>query len=373
MRTCAYHCLFFATVFLLSCDFRIELPTPKEEKPGTLLYKTCSVNKFYWLDNDNILLDDRCEGSLKKVNASTQAIRYISFATDNRPMYMFYTQQVPNTIFYIAVKPANGSAPAQQSLFALDLTTNRTSTLRENLAEIPALGYDGYGPFVLGGRKLGISRLIPPQFQPKLLVIDLQSGSTQAFSTADILQAFSPDDNQMLLHTAVRKQSGSRQTIAGSVTYDFGCQCSRSLPQTSLVDAFVGPGKANVVWQPQGLFGYSAVPVSEWSNQNTVQFYDLTSGRTLKSFTDVIDTPWASANSTWMALWMASKDPNTPAYSSQGKLITYDLVTQQTKVIFTGTCCNAAFNSDVTAVAFSPDHKKIAFVKGGALWVRDNR
>ncbi|MBD0285416.1 MAG: hypothetical protein ICV79_08320 [Flavisolibacter sp.] len=329
----------------------------KDEGPGTLLYQDvyCGVtDELFWLNNENILIGEPCSGTLKKVNVSTKSVELIRFSTDNSPMRSFYSQQLPNTLFYVAFKQGtSGSFPTQFSLYARNLTTGSTATVMDSLPGIASpLIF-----FALGNKKLAYTG-----YQLKeTFIIDLERSTLQKIPLpGHIVQAFSPDDKQMLMHAVTRVQTNDPLTITGSFIYDFACQCLQPLTPNPLINTYYYSlyNRGNVFWRPQGIYAYTVTDRYQYN----IKFLNLTTNTELTSFLKLQGGPWVSSNSTLAAVWV--QVPNTV---TSAKLILHDLATQQTKELFTAGCCNLAFNSDVTDVIVSPDGKKIAFAKGGAL------
>jgi tricorn protease-like protein len=179
-----------------------------------------------------------------------------------------------------------------------------------------------------------------------MLVVDLEKNTSKKVSITSFfrIKSFSPDDTEILIDTLAT--SGSTNTML----YDLSCKCKQPTP---LVTENIA-----VTWRSQGIYGYRVLNPQTSAD---IEFLNLSTGAPLKKFNQITG-PWIGSKSTLAFVWVHS-----PNASDKGILMSFDLVTQQTKELFTGNCCLLSYNNDVTRATLSPDGKKLAFTKGGYL------
>lgn len=301
------------------------------QEPDNLVYRSdCTIKEIYWLgDNETILFNDFCNGTLKKINTVTKAVQLFDIVAKGHLLQrIFYSEQLPNYAFYIALtKDAAGSFSMPLKLFSLDLTTGNSVLIRDNITQLPS-----WGGYTMGNKKLAIKSAT------ELLVIDLEHATTQVFPVSQNVQAFSPDDTKMLLY------SSSTSPITATV-YDFVCQCTQ--PKNLA-------GSGIPIWRTQGLFGYNITT-------GVLNYLNLESGTLLKSFPDFGEGPWVAQNGS-LAILLAKG----PTYASDKKalLLSFDLVTGQTKEIASVVYVPLySYNVGIYLAAISPNQKKVAYVQ----------
>src|SRR5580765_3146174 len=112
------------TLLHISCGKKNEVPaTPA---PDNLVYQSaCTTDQIFWLaDNETILLNDFCNGTLKKINTTTKSVTLFDLiAREHLVQQIFYTEQLPQIAFYLALtKDASGAYSTPFKLYSLNLT-----------------------------------------------------------------------------------------------------------------------------------------------------------------------------------------------------------------------------------------------------------
>jgi hypothetical protein len=137
MKKCIY-VLLYLTAGFLSCK-KPDIKEKEDVEPGTLLYSgNCGAgDNFYWFDNESILLNDHCEGTLKKLNTTSKSVQLFTINKDYLLQYIFVTEDIPGLIFYTALtKGANGSFNLPVKLFSLNLSTSNVTLVQDSISEV---------------------------------------------------------------------------------------------------------------------------------------------------------------------------------------------------------------------------------------------
>jgi hypothetical protein len=331
--------LFYFTAGFLSCKKPV-ITQPGAVEPGTLLYSgNCgSGSNFHWIDNESIIVNDHCEGTLKRISTINKSVQFIAINKDHLLQNIFFTEDIPGLFFYTALtKNGSGSFSMPLKLFSFNLSSSNVLLVQDNISESPQPG----SPYFAIGRKKMAFR-----DGKRILVIDLEKNASEEIpiSTSFRIGSFSPDDTKLLIDTL--SVTGSTNTVL----YDFGCNCNQ--PSTLITS------NTTVLWRPPGVYGYR---VSSSQTQAGTEFLNLSTGTALKIF-DLITRPWINPKSTLVFVWVRSSST-----AGKGLLMSFDLLTQQTKELFTSDCCLLSVNNEVTMATLSPDGKKLAFSKGGYL------
>ena len=273
-------------------------PTPPVSE--NIVYKSsCTIEEIFWLaDNETILLNDFCNGTLKKINTSTKSVQLFDIgARGHLNQRLFYSEQLPQLAFYIALtKDATGVYSVPYKLYSLNLTTGISVLIKDSITENPLVG-----SYTLGNKKLALKS------GTQVLAINLEQSTSKILPISGNVQAFSPDDTKMLIYSS---------SAPITSVYDFTCQCAQPITLA---------GKGNPLWRTQGIYGYNYS-----SNPSELQFINLQSGAVLKSFTGLSSGPWVAQNGSLSTLFAEGPTYNT---DNKGSLITYDFVTGQTKEI----------------------------------------
>jgi len=316
----------------LSCSKKKEVPvTPV---PDNLVYQSaCTIDEIFWLaDNETILLNDFCNGTIKKINTTSKSVQLFDLVTRGHLVQrLFYSEQFPQLAFYLALtKDATGVFSGPFKLYSLNLTTGNSVLIKDSITQ-NAFG----GGYTLGNKKMAIKS------GSQILVINLEQSTSQILAISGNVQAFSPDDTKMLIY------SSSGPVIA--TVYDFTCQCTQPITLA---------GNGNPLWRTQGMYGYNI------NSPGNLQYVNLQSGALLKSFTGFASGPWVAQNGSLSILFAEG-----PTYSTdqKGSLIIYDFVTGQTKEI--ATALYRPYASTIVGVylaAVSPNQKKGAYVQNGS-------
>jgi hypothetical protein len=283
-------------------------------------------------DNETILLNDFCNGTLKKINTTSKSVQFINLlAREHLVQRIFYSEQLPQFAFYIALtKNAIGTYSLPFKLFSLDLTNDNSVLIKDSITQNPLAG--GY---TLGNKKLAIKS------GSQLMVVNLEQATTQILPVSGDVQVFSPDDSKMLIY------SSSPAPVTATV-YDFTCQCTQPITLA---------GNGIPLWRTQGIYGYKI------NSPATLEYLNLQSGMVLKSFSGYASGPWVAQNGSLSILFAEGA---TYATDHKGSLMSYDFVTGQTKEITTALYLPySAYIVGIYLAAVSPNQKKVAWVQNG--------
>ena len=326
-----------AACILLHSSCRKNKETSNQE-PDNLVYKSsCTTAEIYWLaDNETILLNDFCEGTLKQINTLTKSVQLFDLVARGHLFQgIFYSEQLPHLAFYIALtRDATGAFSEPFKLFSLNLATGNSVLIRDSITQNPSSG--GY---IMGNKKLAIKS------GSELLIINLEQATTQILPVSETVQAFSPDDTKMLIY------SSSQGPITGATVYDFVCQCTQPI-------TLAGTSTGKPLWRTQGLYEYNINAAA------ALNYSNLQSGIVLKSFPGFAEGPWVAQNGSLSIL--LSKGP-TYATDEKGLLQSFDFVSGQTKEIATALYIPFGFGIvGIYLAAVSPNQKKVAYVQNAS-------
>lgn len=316
---------------LLSCS---EDAVHQIEDPSELLYTdtNCGVRDLFWLNSETVLFTDNC-GNLKRINVTTNSVQRVANFIDYNHLHQasFFTSQIPNSFFYLTLSNNDGVYEEPHQLYRLNLSTKTVQLVADNLHN-PSLG--GY---VMGNKHLVVQKT----GDDTILVINLETLTSEEIDLNGFIAAFSPDDEQAIVYLE------ETETVR---IYDFNCDC---LQPTEIL------GSGTAIWRETGIFGVSVIQVSGSETfPNNVIFEDLITGEAFGSLTNVILGAYVAPQGTLTASFVAS-----PQYDEDFKasLVTFDLFTHETQTLVT-VHYNWLFTGPIEKVAISPDQKKVSYV-----------
>ena len=297
----------------------------------------CSINELYWLpDNEHILMNDFCNGTIKKINWQTGFTEYLSIP--DQYQNFFVSNEIPDYFFYLALSSLTETT---FKLCSYHLNTNRSELILNGIQENPITS-----KYLVGGKKLAISG-------NPVKVIDLETGETEVIPLYGSVKAFSSDHNQLLLYSL--QYSNFQLLITGALMYDFTCQC------TSPVYPAMYP--KGVIWNTQGMFGYEESPDNEiGAASSNLVLTNFTTGDTLTTISKYLGGPWSAFNGTKILVYSYR---GQGIDSEGGNLRSFDCSTHLTTTLLNTFSSSPYDRFNLNEVSISPDQTKIAYTYQG--------
>ncbi|HUR31791.1 MAG TPA: hypothetical protein VMZ69_10200 [Saprospiraceae bacterium] len=291
----------------------------------------CIIDEVFWLlDNTHIVVNDGCDGTIKKINTLTGSIEYFEPAEGYIIHHIYVSPEIADRIFYVAHGYTQSDNPFK--LFSFNLETHSTSIIKEGLTLYSRYGVRG-NKFVLAGNPIEL--------------FDLETGESEFITEDGYAGPLSPDGSQLLIYTT-----------QGIMIYDFACQC------TSMLQA--GPFSDDIIWNNSGLFSYKNT-INLFPYTSFFSLRDLISGELLLSPKNFSGGPWSAFNGGQLLFF--TYDPEIK-FGDSSSLVAYDCNTKKTRVILTCPTDSYYPTMNQTALSISPDQTKIAFrVKASLIQV----